>query len=220
MDRLSSTNARLQDRGVKKDQDHGSRSRKGSGLRLGFKCDGVGCALPVEASPKIKEDEELVTNALETVVNLAPFLNLQIFSLSKPSFIKIMEKHAVQAIMGILKSSVKAWNFGVAELIGRLIINPDNEPFILPFSPQRLVDILSLPAVDAQAAVVGALYNLAEVNMDCHLRLTSERCKLLTYCSSLSATDRLLKVMKIHSMPEVCLKAAIILESLITKPHN
>ncbi|KAF5954917.1 hypothetical protein HYC85_007773 [Camellia sinensis] len=47
-----------------------------------------------------------------------------------------MEKHAVQAIIGMLKSSVKAWIFGAAKLIGRLIINPDNEPFILPFGPQ------------------------------------------------------------------------------------
>ncbi|THG16075.1 hypothetical protein TEA_005610 [Camellia sinensis var. sinensis] len=46
------------------------------------------------------------------------------------------EKHAVQAIIGMLKSSVKAWIFGAAKLIGRLIINPDNEPFILPFGPQ------------------------------------------------------------------------------------
>lgn len=36
------------------------------------------------------EDEELVTNALETIVNLAPLLNLRtIFSSSKSSFIKI-----------------------------------------------------------------------------------------------------------------------------------
>ena len=40
---------------------------------------------------------------------------------------------------------------------------------------KRLVDLLSLPAVDAQAAAVGALYNLAEVNMDCRLKLASER---------------------------------------------
>ena len=35
------------------------------------------------------EDEELVTNALETIVNLAPLLDLRIFSSSKPTFIKI-----------------------------------------------------------------------------------------------------------------------------------
>lgn len=35
------------------------------------------------------EDEELVTNAIETIVNLAPLLDLRIFSSSKPSFIKI-----------------------------------------------------------------------------------------------------------------------------------
>lgn len=40
---------------------------------------------------------------------------------------------------------------------------------------KRLVDLLSLFAVDAQAAAVGALYNLAEVNMDCRLKLASER---------------------------------------------
>ena len=37
----------------------------------------------------LTEDEELVTNALETIVNLAPFLDLRIFSSSKPSYIKI-----------------------------------------------------------------------------------------------------------------------------------
>ncbi|KAF5956859.1 hypothetical protein HYC85_004084 [Camellia sinensis] len=36
MDRLSCTNARLRDRGVKKDRDHGSGSRQGSGPRLRF----------------------------------------------------------------------------------------------------------------------------------------------------------------------------------------
>ncbi|KAI8027132.1 hypothetical protein LOK49_LG02G01362 [Camellia lanceoleosa] len=34
MDRLSCMNARLRDGGVKKDRDHGSGSRQGSGLRL------------------------------------------------------------------------------------------------------------------------------------------------------------------------------------------
>lgn len=41
--------------------------------------------------------------------------------------------------MGMLGSAVKAWHAGAAELIGRLIINPDNEPFLLPFASQ--VDI-------------------------------------------------------------------------------
>lgn len=35
------------------------------------------------------EDEELVTNALETIMNLGPLLDLRIFSSSKPSFIKM-----------------------------------------------------------------------------------------------------------------------------------
>ncbi|PIA45114.1 hypothetical protein AQUCO_01700570v1 [Aquilegia coerulea] len=124
------------------------------------------------------EDEELVTNALETVVNLAPLLNLQIFGSAKPSYIKITEKGAVQSIMVMLGSSVKAWHCAAAELLGRLIINPENELFLLPFAPQiykRLVDLLSLPAVDAQAAAVGALYNLAEVTIDCRLKLAGER---------------------------------------------
>ncbi|KAK9288978.1 hypothetical protein L1049_017449 [Liquidambar formosana] len=162
----------------------------------------------------ITEDEELVTNALETIVNLAPLLDLRIFSSSKPSYIKITEKRAVQAIMGMLGSVVKAWHCAAAELLGRLIINPDNEPFLLPFAPQihkRLVDLLSLQAFDAQAAAVGALYNLAEVNMDCRLKLASERW----------AIDRLLKVIKQpHPVPEVCRKAAMILESLVSEPQN
>ncbi|KAF5775645.1 putative armadillo-like helical, SWI/SNF-like complex subunit BAF250/Osa protein [Helianthus annuus] len=160
------------------------------------------------------EDEELVTNCLETIVNLAPMLDLRIFSSSKPSYIKITEKRAVQAILGILGSSIKAWHCAAAELLGRVIINPDNEPFLLPSASQiykRLVDLLSLPAVDAQAAAVGALYNLAEVNMDCRLKLASERW----------AVDRLLKVIKTpHPVPEVCRKAAMILESLVSEPQN
>ncbi|KVH91278.1 armadillo repeat-containing protein LFR [Cynara cardunculus var. scolymus] len=162
----------------------------------------------------VTEDEELVTNCLETIVNLAPLLDLRIFSSSKPSYIKITEKRAVQAIMGILGSAVKVWHCAAAELLGRLIINPENEPFLLPSAPQiykRLVDLLSLPAVDAQAAAVGALYNLAEVNMDCRLKLASERW----------AVDRLLKVIKApHPVPEVCRKAAMILESLVSEPQN
>lgn len=46
------------------------------------------------------------------------------------------EKRAVQAIIGILNSPVKAWHCAAAELLGRLIINPDNEPFLLPFFPK------------------------------------------------------------------------------------
>lgn len=162
----------------------------------------------------VTEDEELVTNALETVVNLALLLNLRIFSSSKPSFIKMTEKRAVKALMGMLGSAVKAWHSGAAELIGRLIINPDNESFLLPFASQiytRLVDIISLPPTDAQAAAVGALYNLAEINMDCRLKLASERW----------AIDRLLKVIKMpHPVPEICRKAATILENLVLEPQN
>ncbi|GFY97756.1 ARM repeat superfamily protein [Actinidia rufa] len=87
-------------------------------------------------------------------------------------------ERAVQAIVGMLGSSVRAWHFAAVELLGRLIINLDNEPFILPFGPQiykHLVHLLSFPAVDSQAAAVGALYNLAEVNMDCRLKLACER---------------------------------------------
>lgn len=162
----------------------------------------------------IAEDEELVTNALETIVNLAPFLDLRIFSSSKPSYIKITENRAVEAIMGMLGSAVKVWHCAAAELLGRLIINPDNEPFLLPFVSQihrRLVDLLSIPALDAQAAAVGALYNLVEVNMDCRIKLANERW----------AIDRLLKVIKTpHPVPEICRKAATVLESLVSEPQN
>ncbi|KAL5702151.1 hypothetical protein ACHQM5_027400 [Ranunculus cassubicifolius] len=162
----------------------------------------------------LTEDEELVTTALETIVSLAPLIDLRIFSSSKPSFIKISEKRAVQAIMGILGSSIRTWHCAAAELLGRLIINPDNEPFLLPFAPQiykRLVDLLSMPAPEGQAAAVGALYNLSEVSMDCRLKLASERW----------AIDRLLKVIKTpHPAPETCRKAATILESLVAEPQN
>ncbi|XVF38320.1 hypothetical protein REPUB_Repub20aG0091200 [Reevesia pubescens] len=162
----------------------------------------------------IVEDEELVTNAIETIVNLAPLLDLRIFSSPKPSYIKITEKRAVQAVMGMLGSPVKAWHCAAAEFLGRMIINPDNEPLLLPFVPQiykRLVDLLSYQAFDAQAAAIGALYNLVDVNMDCRLKLASERW----------AVDRILKVIKApHPVPEVCRKAAMIIEHLASDPQN
>ncbi|CAH9145786.1 unnamed protein product [Cuscuta epithymum] len=161
-----------------------------------------------------KEDDELVTNALETIVNLAHLLDLRIFSSSKPSFLTMTEKRAVLAIRELLGSTVKAWHCAAAELISRLIINPDNESFLLPYASQiytRLVDILSLPTTDAQAAAIGALYNLTEVNMDCRQKLASERW----------AIDRLLKVIKSpHPVPEICRKAALVLESLVSEPQN
>lgn len=102
---------------------------------------------------------------------------------------------------------------------------------------KRLVDLLSLPTVDAQAAAVGALYNLAEVNADCKVRLASERwwaawnlqsCPSLCCSSSnacvmikFRAIDRLFKVVKTpHPVPDVCRKAAMILESLVSEPQN
>ncbi|GAB2217643.1 hypothetical protein Droror1_Dr00000846 [Drosera rotundifolia] len=160
------------------------------------------------------EDEELVTNVLEILVNLAPLLDLRIFSSPKPSFINFTENRAVQAIIAMLESSVKVWHCSAAEIIGRMVINPDNEPFLLLFASQiykRLVDLLSLPALDAQAAAVGALYNLAEVNTDCRLKLASERW----------AVDRLLKIVKApHPVHDICRKAAMILENLVSEPQN
>uniref|UniRef100_A0A453NZD4 Condensin complex subunit 1 C-terminal domain-containing protein n=1 Tax=Aegilops tauschii subsp. strangulata TaxID=200361 RepID=A0A453NZD4_AEGTS len=129
-------------------------------------------------------------------------------------FLQDSEKSAVHAIMGMLSSSIKAWHCAAAELIGRLIINPDNESFLVPVISQiyrRLVDLLSVPAFDAQAAAVSALYNVSEVNMDCRLKLASERW----------AVDRLLKIVKApHPVSEVCRKAAVILESLVSEPQN
>ncbi|RAL54584.1 unnamed protein product [Cuscuta campestris] len=160
------------------------------------------------------EDEELVTNALEAIVNLAHLLDLRIFSSSKPSFLTMTENRAVLAIKGLLDSAVQAWHCAAAELISRLIINSDNEPFLLPFAAQiytRLVDLLSFPTTDAQAAAVGVLYNLTEINSDCRQKLATERW----------AIDRLLKVIKApHPVPEICRKAALVLESLVSEPQN
>ncbi|KAL1536109.1 armadillo repeat-containing protein LFR-like [Salvia divinorum] len=129
----------------------------------------------------VTEEEELVTNCLETIMNLGPLLDLRIFSSSKPSFIKMTEKRALQAIMGMLGSAVRGWHSAAA------VCSTGHSVF---------------PAGDAQAAAVGALYNLAEANMDCRLNLARERW----------AVDRLLKLIKTpHPVPEVCRKAALIL---------
>ncbi|KAH7277649.1 hypothetical protein KP509_39G060900 [Ceratopteris richardii] len=158
------------------------------------------------------EDEELVTNAIETFVNLAPYLNFR--ALSEKMSEQTMEKRAIEAILRMLESPVKAWHCSAAEFLGRLIVNPDNEPSLLPYVHQiykRLVDLLSLPGADAQAAAVAALYNFAEVNMDCRLRLASERW----------AIGRLVKIIQApHALSEVCRKAALTLESLSSEPQN
>ncbi|KAL6581682.1 hypothetical protein OROMI_005696 [Orobanche minor] len=162
----------------------------------------------------VTEDEELVTNALETIMNLGPLLELKIFSSSKPSFVKMTEQRAFESVMKMLESAVKAWHCAAAELLGRMILNPDNEQFLMPFAPQiykRLVEMMSFPAGDAQAAAIGALYNLTEVNVDCRLNLVTERW----------AVDRLLKVIKTpHPVPEICRKATLILENLVSEPQN
>lgn len=107
---------------------------------------------------------------------------------------------------------------------------------------KRLVDLLSVPAIDAQAAAVGALYNLSEVNMDCRLKLASERWwdffsqshgfhsfllrslrswNLFMFIFIFRAVDRLLKVIRTpHPVHEVCRKSALILESLVGEPQN
>nr|DAD36641.1 TPA_asm: hypothetical protein HUJ06_007282 [Nelumbo nucifera] len=108
--------------------------------------------------------------------------------------------------------SCKKFNALICFIISNLFIK---KIFVIPKLAlqiyKRLIDLVSLPAVDAQAAAVGALYNLSEVNMDCRLKLASERW----------AVDRLLKVIKTpHPVPEVCRKAAMILESLVSEPQN
>jgi len=45
--------------------------------------------------------------------------------------------------MGMLDSQIKAWHCAAAELLGRMIINPDNEPFLLPFVTQVVFASLS-----------------------------------------------------------------------------
>jgi len=103
---------------------------------------------------------------------------------------------------------------------------------------KRLIDLISMPALDAQAAAIGALYNLAEVNMDCRLKIANERwwtpysiflehynifwlCEHSWKSLKHRAIDRLLKVIKTpHPVPEVCRKAAMILESLVSEPQN
>lgn len=161
------------------------------------------------------EDEELVTNAVETIVNLAPYLNLRIFlERNVEPQNRATEKRAVEAILQMLESPVKAWHCSAAELLGRIVVNPDNEPFLLTYIPQiykRLVDLLSMPGADAQAAAVAALYNFAEVNMDCRLRLANERW----------AIGRLVRIIQApHPLSEVCRKAALTLESLASEQQN
>lgn len=100
------------------------------------------------------------------------------FSSSKPSFIKITDKRVGKVIMGILNSPIKACHYVAAELLGRLIINPDNEAFLLSLFPQIhkcLIDLIKLPTIDARAAAIGSLYNIDEVNMDYRLKIASER---------------------------------------------
>lgn len=167
------------------------------------------------------EDEELVTNSIETLLNLAPFLCFKIFanngsSKGSNTGSTMSEKRVIDAIMMMLSSPVVPWHCSAAELLGRLVVNPDNEPSLLPFVSQifpRLVELLSTDASgDALAAAVAALHNFAEINTDCRLRLASERW----------AVGRLLRVVGSgRDYPqEICRKAALTLESLASEPQN
>jgi hypothetical protein len=156
------------------------------------------------------EDEEFVTNSIETLLNFAPFLCFKNFKGSTT------EKRLLDAVMTMLMSPVVAWHCAAAELLGRLVVNPDNEPSLLPFVSQifpRLVELLSTDASgDALAASVAALHNFAEINTECRLRLASERW----------AIERLLRVLTPgHHLPhDVTRKAALTLESLTSEPQN
>jgi hypothetical protein len=130
------------------------------------------------------EDEELVTNAIETLLNLAPFLCFKVFtnngsSKGSNTGSTRSEKRVIDAIMMMLLSPVVPWHCCAAELLGRLVVNPDNEPALLPFVSHifpRLVELLSTDAsADALAAAVAALHNFAEINTDCPLRLANKR---------------------------------------------
>ncbi|KAI5438467.1 hypothetical protein KIW84_024271 [Lathyrus oleraceus] len=90
----------------------------------------------------------------------------------------IFENLIGKVIMGILNSPVKACHYVAVELLGRLIINPDNKAFLLSFFPhihKCLIDLINLPIIDARAAAIGSLYNFDEVNMDYRLKIASER---------------------------------------------
>nr|XP_024396865.1 armadillo repeat-containing protein LFR-like isoform X2 [Physcomitrium patens]PNR38871.1 hypothetical protein PHYPA_019149 [Physcomitrium patens] len=162
------------------------------------------------------EDEELVTNSTETLLNLAPFLCLKIFTnngnnkANNPGS-SMSDKRMIDAIMTMLSSPLISWHCNAAELLGRLVVNPDNESSILPFVPlifPRLVELISTEVSgDALAAAVAALLNFSEINTDCRLRLAGERW----------AVGRLLRVVGSwnHHPQEVCRKAALTLETAL-----
>lgn len=160
------------------------------------------------------EDEEFVTNSIETLLNFAPFLCFKNFTNGRSP--TMSEKRVLDAVMTMLLSPVVPWHSSAAELLGRLVVNPDNEPSLLPFVPQifpRLVELLSTEASgEALAAAVAALHNFAEINTECRLRLASERW----------AVERLLRVVSPgnHHPQEVCRKAALTLDSLTSEPQN
>lgn len=70
---------------------------------------------------------------------------------------------------------------------------------------------MGLRRADVEVAAVAALYNFANINMDCRLRLANERW----------AISRLLKVVQTpHAITEICRKASLTLESLASEPQN
>lgn len=42
----------------------------------------------------------------------------------------------IDAIVMMLSSPVIPWHCAAAELLGRLVVNPDNEPYLAPFVSQ------------------------------------------------------------------------------------
>ena len=83
----------------------------------------------------LREDEELVTNAMETIVNLAPYLSLRaptVPTTEAQNATTSKHKRAIEAMLQMLESPVKSWHCSTAELLGRLVLDPDNEQSLLP----------------------------------------------------------------------------------------
>eukprot|EP00897_Mesotaenium_endlicherianum_P010137 jgi/Mesen1/9151/ME000587S08647 len=159
------------------------------------------------------EDDELVTNAVETLVNLSSHVDLRTFATARagdPGDIPqpVLLDRVLAAWEEMLSSPVRAWHAPACEALGRCMINPDNEVALVPFGTEvldRLVDLLASPDLEVQAASVAAVGSYADLASSTKLHLAAHRW----------AVSRLLAIVRRpHPLLEVCRRAITALESI------
>eukprot|EP00850_Spirogloea_muscicola_P020214 SM000209S06393 [mRNA] locus=s209:169036:171609:- [translate_table: standard] len=160
------------------------------------------------------EDDELVTNAIEIIANIAYLVNLRPQLSEDAHSSSSLNDRLLECLKMMLEAEPRVWHVAAAEALSLLASNGNNEP-VLPslvslFSG-RLVELLAAQAPESSAAAAVTLCTFSGVNADCRILLAQEPWLL----------QRLLGIIRApHPFIDVCRKAALTLENIASEPRN